>query len=305
LEDIVVRDPAFAPAWGLLAQAHVQEPLGDVLAPAAISPTVTEAALNRAERAAREAIRLDAKNANGYGALADIPQRRGNWAEAEDIYRQAFALDPNEPNVLGRYGAWLNNVGRNREAISISRKVRALDPLLPRNAYDEAMDLQALGQYEASIPLLEGMRPDDMPDDVRNRSLAQAYAGLREYAKAADLLLASKGDVYSRQSIEDAARLLRAAPAQASAPLPELQGQLRFVYAYVGAADRILAPVEQQVARRYIFSLSSLWDPEYAPTRKSERFKRLMRNAGLVDFWRARGWPDLCRPMGANDFVCD
>jgi hypothetical protein len=24
-----------------------------------------------------------------------------------------------------------------------------------------------------------------------------------------------------------------------------------------------------------------------------------------VDYWRARGWPDLCRPMGADDFVCD
>ena len=26
---------------------------------------------------------------------------------------------------------------------------------------------------------------------------------------------------------------------------------------------------------------------------------------GMVDYWRARGWPDLCRSMGADDFVCD
>ena len=31
----------------------------------------------------------------------------------------------------------------------------------------------------------------------------------------------------------------------------------------------------------------------------------MMHKAGLVDYWRERGWPDLCRPMGANDFVCD
>jgi hypothetical protein len=30
-----------------------------------------------------------------------------------------------------------------------------------------------------------------------------------------------------------------------------------------------------------------------------------MRNIGLVEHWRARGWPDLCRPVGADDFVCD
>lgn len=39
--------------------------------------------------------------------------------------------------------------------------------------------------------------------------------------------------------------------------------------------------------------------------RKTEAFKDLMRKAGLVDYWRARGWPDMCRPVGADDFECD
>ena len=25
----------------------------------------------------------------------------------------------------------------------------------------------------------------------------------------------------------------------------------------------------------------------------------------VLGYWRARGWPDLCRPMGADDLVCD
>jgi tetratricopeptide (TPR) repeat protein len=207
--------------------------------------------------------------------------------------------------VLGRYVAWLGNVGRSQDSATISRKVRALDPLVPRNAYNAAMDLQSLGEYDASISLLEQIRSDAIPNDQRNRSLAQAYAGIGAYAKAADLLLSSKGDIYSRRSIEDAARLLRTAPARASEPLPELEGQLRFVYAYVGAAERDLEVVEQQIVNRYIFMLSSLWNPQYASIRKTERFKRLVRNAGLVDFWRARGWPDLCRPVGSDDFECD
>jgi len=41
------------------------------------------------------------------------------------------------------------------------------------------------------------------------------------------------------------------------------------------------------------------------PLRKTERFQSLVRKAGLVDYWRERGWPDLCRPVGADDFVCD
>jgi hypothetical protein len=48
-----------------------------------------------------------------------------------------------------------------------------------------------------------------------------------------------------------------------------------------------------------------LWLPDMAPLRKTERFKAHMRKAGLVDYWKARGWPDLCKPVGANDFVCE
>ena len=40
------------------------------------------------------------------------------------------------------------------------------------------------------------------------------------------------------------------------------------------------------------------WHPSYAPVRKTERFKTLVRKMGLVDYWRAKGWPDHCRPMG-------
>ncbi|MEE8371531.1 MAG: hypothetical protein V3R73_05225, partial [Sphingomonadales bacterium] len=34
------------------------------------------------------------------------------------------------------------------------------------------------------------------------------------------------------------------------------------------------------------------------------RFKALVKKAGLVDYWRARGWPRYCRPVGADDFEC-
>jgi hypothetical protein len=62
---------------------------------------------------------------------------------------------------------------------------------------------------------------------------------------------------------------------------------------------------ERALAIGYNLGGSSLWLPAYAPLRKTERFKAYARKVGLVDYWRARGWPDLCRPMGADDFVCD
>jgi hypothetical protein len=38
--------------------------------------------------------------------------------------------------------------------------------------------------------------------------------------------------------------------------------------------------------------------------RRTPAFKTLMRDLGLVDYWRARGWPAQCRPLGAGDFTC-
>ena len=48
-----------------------------------------------------------------------------------------------------------------------------------------------------------------------------------------------------------------------------------------------------------------LWHPSYTTVRKTERFKSYARKAGILEYWKAKGWPDLCRPMGADDFVCD
>lgn len=48
----------------------------------------------------------------------------------------------------------------------------------------------------------------------------------------------------------------------------------------------------------------TVWSPAFLEARKTERFKQLARKAGLVDYWRARGWPDLCHPTTGDDFVC-
>ena len=109
--------------------------------------------------------------------------------------------------------------------------------------------------------------------------------------------------------METAARLLRAAPMQVASPqdLPAFPPALIFVYLYVGAQSRALEYSEADVKAGYIGTSITdiLWFPAAAPLRKTERFKALMRDAGFVAYWRARGWPDLCHPVGAEDFACN
>jgi transposase InsO family protein len=52
-------------------------------------------------------------------------------------------------------------------------------------------------------------------------------------------------------------------------------------------------------------SVYPLWLPEFAQTRKSERFRNYVRKIGLVDCWRTRVWPDLCHRTIGDDFECE
>jgi hypothetical protein len=99
---------------------------------------------------------------------------------------------------------------------------------------------------------------------------------------------------------------LWAAPKSVSSDRPDLAG-LNFVYLFVGAPERALADPERELAikgaPRPLFH--RIWSPAFAAARKTERFKTFARDSGMVAYWRAHDWPDLCHPVGANDFACN
>ena len=46
-------------------------------------------------------------------------------------------------------------------------------------------------------------------------------------------------------------------------------------------------------------------DPPWAAIRETDRFTRLLADAGLVDLYEVRGWPDLCRSTGLKKLACE
>jgi TolB-like protein len=313
LEQVVERDPNYAPAWALLSRAYgFQVSYGPALRTGSLEAAarIREAAAEKEERAAREAIRLDPKHPLGYAALGVVQIGRGNRVEGEDLYRQALALDPNDTDVLYTYiGSLTGAAGRLREAVRLSERLRMLEPFVPIYNVMASDALRMNGQARAAIAILEALPPDAAGGYLRNVTLAQAYAAEGRFAEAADTLLLIRSEAQlSRRSVEEAAGLLRSAPTRVVDPssLPVLEGELNFVYLYVGAPDRVFEYLERQLAiNRYTSTLGDLWFPEFASLRKTERYKALVRTPGIDSYWRARGWPDLCRPVGADDFVCD
>ena len=104
-----------------------------------------------------------------------------------------------------------------------------------------------------------------------------------------------------------AARLLRSAP-QAAPPndRPEL-GILDWVYLYTGDPERFLFVYEKGVRMGYQSGgvNGHEWAPAYAAIRKTERFKTYIRDARILEYWRAKGWPAQCHPTTGDDFACD
>jgi hypothetical protein len=265
---------------------------------------VVDASLPRAETAATRAIQLDANLADGYVALGPVYDRHGKFLMAEEAYSKALALDPNNPEALHAYSLLLASVGRIKEALTIRQKLQALEPFVPNYNLNTVLVLWLDGQTDAAITMAK-----TLPATLSPMSLSQMYAAAGRYGEAADALLGiSPGSTETGPLLQVAARLLRTVPtpATSSENLPPL-GVFSYVYLHVGAPSRTLEFPEGELEAGYLVKATNaqLWHPSYAPVRKTERFKTFVRAAGFVDYWRAKGWPQACRPTTGDDFECN
>ncbi len=305
LEEITAHDPDYAPAWALLSMAYDVTPQ----APAWYSGEsaeirrLAEGSLPKAETAARRAIQLDANLADGYAALGRLQVARGQLLAADQTYARALALDPSHPDTLQFFGNLLAEVGHLKEAVKVMQNLRAEEPFAPTFNLNAAMVSWLNGQDEEAIAILESVPPVA----AREVDLAQIYAANGRYKEAADQLLKIPAATFFPGILPEAEQLLRSAPATRSSPQTTALGRLGFVFLHSGAPLRALEFHEAGVNSGYVIAITTaeLWHPSYAGLRKDERFKALVRKAGIVDYWRVKGWPDLCRPTGADDFVCD
>ena len=306
LEPLVARNPDYAPAWAQLSHAYSLTPNYHRNGTVAELRRYVDEYLPKAEAAAQRAIRLDPDLADGYVALGRFQARRGKYLLAEELFSKALALDPYNPDALNQYSSLLAVVGRLKEALAMKQQMLALEPEIAGFAIGAAEMLWLNGQDNTAIAVLK-----ELPSSVTQGgfSLARFYAAMGRYGEAADLFLESAAGTEPPEFMVTAARLLRTAPAVAASPqsLPRL-GVLGFVYAHIGAPDRVLEVYEATTEAGYLSASGTfnafLWHPTYAALRKTERFKAWVRAEGYVDYWRVKGWPEFCRSLGADDFVC-
>jgi TolB-like protein len=304
LEPVAQKNTNYAPAWAAVAQAYSYAAQFARYSTPEEARRMRESYEQKATAATRRAVELDPDFVDGQVALARIQSGPRRLILREDILRAALASDPNHPRALDSYSGLLVLVGRIKDGVAMKQQVHQLEPYAPLYTGNLAQALWQDGQTDAAIALWK--ETFDAEGSGAGPGLARVYASLGRYEDAArvgDEALLQPRNQRFRTLISDFSRLMRTAPQKAAQPekLPRLS-DLSFVYLYIGAPERALEPYEE--ANLSSNEVSLLFHSTYALVRNTPRFKKVIQDSGLVNYWRERGWPEFCRPVGADDFAC-
>ena len=302
LQRAVALDPSFSIAWGGLNALYANG--------AMVVPAKAEEWRRQGDDALEHARALTPDAPHVLLSTAIGETRRGHWLEAAPIFKR---LEASYSHYGMAHQAWeprgvfLVFVGRVREAFPALERARAEEPLMPDVALYLSLAHTVDGNFTAA--------------------LAEIDRGLK--LEGADTAFLRSGVVIAlnqRDRVEIDKRL-RALPD--SDPRAYLHHRLaRFMDAPGGAAAaeiRHLAPTASQAEKTTLAwwaayyqepglslelwsegtrSADGLWQPLMHDVRKLPAFKDAVRELGLVDYWRAFGWSDFCRPLADEDFVC-
>jgi Tfp pilus assembly protein PilF len=317
LQSVTQRDAQFAKAWGALAQAQA-------LAPYYLPVRVRDAE-ESAETAARKALAIDDSLAAAHSALADVLRDRLDWVNSEREYQRALELSPGEAETHNQYAQMLMSVGHMSSALEHGNRACELDPLswvppsivavihLSRGEFGQAHEFLARSEKLVTKPtgfqivakLLYALSTHDAA--LSQQTLAAMRLSPDVIANPAD-----------RKLLETAEQALRAFNADPRS-IPDLRSAstdarrngaaasyLTFaaVAVAVNQPDVVLDVFEGELRSPYIFDLALIWVPVFQPLRTEPRFKELVKETNLPEYWRVAGWGDFCRAKGANDFEC-
>ena len=295
-------DPDFSRAWSALAAAHLTLPVYDL--------TANEAEeWGQADLFARKALALDPDIAEALAVMGDLTRGKGAWEEAETYYHRAIALEPGSVTGHLWYGEFLADVGRLQEALTENIKAVELDPLSPGANINLSNTYILLGNYQQALKY--ALVGADLGHNGGMFLAASSYLALGNYVKAReyfDLFVQALGLPAPNEFgnvLVDAAQDPGARPRALAAGREFEAGEDLIVLLLVQSGDLDQAFSEIPLARdNWANTIWYFWDVNLALLRKHPRFRDIVREAGLADYWRSNTWSDFCHPDG-DDFYCE
>ena len=302
-------DPDFAEAYAGLAASYTSEGSTDAKKFGAFE--------SRAVAAAKQALKLKPALAQPYAVLGSIACDRLNWTAAFENGTKAVELDPSDTTALLWLGLTQLAAGRLNGAAASLEKAAQFDPLYGfldlwrlriafarRDSPGGAAIAQKLLQstpeaavsahwYLASVAQERGDHGEAEDHFRAAMKIAGTNASIIEPVVAA---------LKSPDAIPDARKALQDETARDPEFTPEL------LYLIIGDSDAYFDVVDGYFQRgdttRVTHLMGLAWRFPKRAWAKSAKARALLKQTGLVNYWRKTGAPDRCRPAGLEDFEC-
>jgi len=315
LTDATRVDPHFAAAWGALAMAYAVRKKG--------APLSERAGFeSRSRSAADRALDLDRNDARAIGALRMLDPVYRNWLAAERANREALKLQPRLPLLLFLLAEVLGSVGRWREAADLSKRLDRTKFLIAGADRQVIINLWSAGDLPAADDALR-VAVDHWPQHPqiwRTRIAYLTYSG--RPADALQLLRnqserppGSSPELIDAMEVTATALAGQASAADAIGPNLELLKNEPAAVFWVAHAATATDNAETALAilRGYYFGegewarltpvggnqdrqTAPLFQPPMRTLWRERRFDALLKGIGLEAYWRESGsLPDYRR----------
>jgi len=300
LERAIELDPNYAAAWS---------DLGFQVGVSSINKSNQDERRELRERSYQyklKAVELDPESAYSNSQFGLTLASRKEWIRAEKHMLKALSLR-SDFTSLSHYGNLMMRTGRSEAALAPWEKAIAVEPLqgqkdhgvyvaLAQERFADAREILAGAESleenaELSIALNEG----------DSNKIKAILAAMPPKAISTTALYARVLSVFN--SRERVLSQLQAIYADSSSWWPSKRHDIAMLAAYFDDRELALQAIGEDV-RESFFRMYALWYPLMSEVRQLPGFKELVTDLNLVEYWRASGWADLCRPLGDDDFEC-
>jgi TolB-like protein len=305
----ISADPGYALAWATMATT--------VHTALLVIPEMRQRWLKDLEEATTQAVALAPDAWFTQHARYSQCSAAFDWIGAEEANLKAVGAAPSsetEPLLHRVFFLWA--AGRLREACACLPELIRREPLSLYTSTPAAMVLWVAGRIdeaEAEFERTKEFEGDHALSDFWSflRALASpelaAEVGPRfeRFLRHESFPLAVHQELRHVLKDRDAVRSLLARAAQQ----PEYQDSTRMAVlglwaARYGDLDQVISCLRRTIVDFGSWAgVHGLWEPGLAALRNDPRFKALVREIGLADYWRRSGhWADDARAVGKDDF---
>jgi serine/threonine-protein kinase len=272
-EQVIAKDPSFAPAYAKLAWAHAWRS-GNSKSDAAEEMT-------QMRLAAEKAIQLDPLSADAHAAMGILHARQAQWKQSEASFRRALELEP-DPLTRQHFAMYLLlPLGRIAEAIEQGRLAEKSDPLASYVHADNAYTLIAGHRFEEAAPSCAKVSPTEK--SILGQCLGRIMLGrgriqeaIRYFSAQPDLIDSGAllGHALGRAGRREEAEKLAAAAGPFAQAL---------IFAGLGDKERTLEALDRMTVLGPVRVGRNLYFPEFDLIRGDPRVKAVRKKVGLPE----------------------